>query len=788
MALVTPLWVAGPVRADHVVVRSTMVACPSEHVSPTEVTGYVDVVGSPFEREVNCLSDYQLVKGRTDGRYEPGAPVLRRHMALFLSRLVSAAKVTLPTADAGFTDLGGLDGTARAAVHAVAGLGISGGVDARHFVPDAPVTRGQMATFLARTHEAIGGAQFPEGENAFDDDEGGVHHSGINAIAATGIGVGVSDREFAPFREVTRGQMAAFLARLLDVEVQGGHVASAYAPAPDPGASPVPTEPPAPDPGASPVPTEPPGPDPGASPVPTEPPGPVRFASAGPLCTVLGTEGDDVLTGTAGPDVLCGFGGDDVLDGAGGDDVLDGGHGSDELAGSAGDDDLDGGEGPDVLDGGPGTNWCVPAPEDVLSLCVYDLLAPTVESVTVSPDPVEVSADDVPVTVRAHVRDDTGVAQVAFVAHGQAGYGPELMVSRLVSGTVRDGWWEVVGTAPRFHPAGLFDIAVSPTDRVGRQEDVWFADALDIRTSTPDLQLPQVISASLSGSLPLDVRSAPGTVSVQARITDDLSGTTPPFACLRAPDTSSQLGGHECTHLELRSGSVLDGTWRAEIPVAEGAVGGSWNFSITVTDRAHQTRGPSWVGEQLYLAETDGGTRALDFYRQLPGGAGTFSVLGSTSDTVAPSVTEVTVEPAVVDTLHGPARVAVSLHVVDPGGVTLVQVQLRPLVRDAGLPTLDLEGNNVPTEGTGTDGWWRFDFTVPQGTPPGVYEVFAWATDAQHWVDFGPAASPEVLAGQAQPLPAPASVTVAPSDPPPFTGLPLPDASYAGLAAFSGHA
>ena len=82
-------------------------------------------------------------------------------------------------------------------------------------------------------------------------------------------------------------------------------------------------------------------------------------------CTIVGTEGDDVLVGTSGPDVICGFGGDDVLRGRGGADVLKGGPGNDELRGGSGadrlfggpgDDELRGQKGPDELRGGKGAD------------------------------------------------------------------------------------------------------------------------------------------------------------------------------------------------------------------------------------------------------------------------------------------------------------------------------------------------------------------------------------------------------------------------------------------------
>ena len=57
--------------------------------------------------------------------------------------------------------------------------------------------------------------------------------------------------------------------------------------------------------------------------------------------TIIGTEGDDLLTGTGGSDVLLGLAGDDVLRGWGGDDLLRGGPGDDTLIGGGGFDTAD---------------------------------------------------------------------------------------------------------------------------------------------------------------------------------------------------------------------------------------------------------------------------------------------------------------------------------------------------------------------------------------------------------------------------------------------------------------
>ncbi len=76
----------------------------------------------------------------------------------------------------------------------------------------------------------------------------------------------------------------------------------------------------------------------------------------GSTCTILGSNGPDVIRGTPGNDVICGRGGNDVIDGRGGHDLLVGGKGRDRVHGGSGNDLLVGGPGADRLLGGAGAD------------------------------------------------------------------------------------------------------------------------------------------------------------------------------------------------------------------------------------------------------------------------------------------------------------------------------------------------------------------------------------------------------------------------------------------------
>ncbi len=82
--------------------------------------------------------------------------------------------------------------------------------------PSGTVTRGQMASFLARFVEQSGGTLPSNPPNAFPDDDGTTHAANIDKLAAADIAGGRPDGRFAPEAPVTRNQMASFIVRTLE--------------------------------------------------------------------------------------------------------------------------------------------------------------------------------------------------------------------------------------------------------------------------------------------------------------------------------------------------------------------------------------------------------------------------------------------------------------------------------------------------------------------------------------------------------------------------------------------
>ena len=167
---------------------------------------FVDAEPSIFYADILWIAERHITLGCAPQLYCPTAPVTRGQMASFLVRAIG-----LPaTSTDYFDDDGG--SVHQGDINAVAEAGIALGCAARQFCPTVNVSREQMASFLAR---AIGLGWVPP--DHFDDDDGSIHEVDINPLASAGITTGCGTwRRFCPGAPVTREEMAGFLHRAFD--------------------------------------------------------------------------------------------------------------------------------------------------------------------------------------------------------------------------------------------------------------------------------------------------------------------------------------------------------------------------------------------------------------------------------------------------------------------------------------------------------------------------------------------------------------------------------------------
>lgn len=141
---------------------------------------------------------------------------MRRRLGGIVLLAVLVATTGIPvSATSPFEDTAG--NVHEAAIDRIAALGITRGCNPpanTQFCPDGLVTRGEMAAFLVRTFGLT------ETGSSFTDTAGSVFATDIDRLATAGITRGCnppSNTRFCPDARVTRGAMAAFLVRALDL-------------------------------------------------------------------------------------------------------------------------------------------------------------------------------------------------------------------------------------------------------------------------------------------------------------------------------------------------------------------------------------------------------------------------------------------------------------------------------------------------------------------------------------------------------------------------------------------
>ena len=127
-------------------------------------------------------------------------------------------------ADPGFTDLAGVEEEARSAVARLFSLGITLGTSATEFSPSRTVTRRQMALFLTRLLSAAGVEPVSGFDPGFDDTANldAESSAAVAQMQVQDVMRGISAVEFAPTATVTRAPMALFLSQALAVVAARG--------------------------------------------------------------------------------------------------------------------------------------------------------------------------------------------------------------------------------------------------------------------------------------------------------------------------------------------------------------------------------------------------------------------------------------------------------------------------------------------------------------------------------------------------------------------------------------
>ncbi|MFC6040352.1 S-layer homology domain-containing protein [Paenisporosarcina macmurdoensis] len=190
------------------------------NVGQANAAGFTDVKpGDSFYKEMMYLDGEDIISGYTDGRFGPSDTVTRGQAAMMIAKTLDLN--TAPS-DTKFSDVKS-DYFASGAIQSAAIAGILSGTTDGKFLPKKPVTRGEMAIFIARAFELTD-------EELISFTDVGISktsYSSIRKILAAGVTAGYTATKFRPDELIERQQFSAFLARAmsdqfrLDVDVCG---------------------------------------------------------------------------------------------------------------------------------------------------------------------------------------------------------------------------------------------------------------------------------------------------------------------------------------------------------------------------------------------------------------------------------------------------------------------------------------------------------------------------------------------------------------------------------------
>ena len=169
------------------------------HFADTDGSAHAEAIDAIYEEGITSGCNSDLLP-----KFCPQDNVTRAQMAAFLSRALDLPPATQDY----FEDTQGTWFEEYA--NRLAEAGITLGCEEGRYCGNDDVTRGQMALFLTRAF-----ALPPATESYFSDTEGAYYEDAANRLAEAEITMGCGNGKYCGQDSVTRGQMASFLARAL---------------------------------------------------------------------------------------------------------------------------------------------------------------------------------------------------------------------------------------------------------------------------------------------------------------------------------------------------------------------------------------------------------------------------------------------------------------------------------------------------------------------------------------------------------------------------------------------
>ncbi len=166
----------------------------------------------PFYEEIMYLSDHNIARGTVVNAFLPQEKVTRAAAATMIGRALQLDGSKRPSS---FSDVSS-QSYAAGYIESAVEKGIIKGYSDHTFRPDEIVNRGEMAIFLSRAFEL---------QEQIDVDYYDIYlkmasYEAIKKVSEAGIAQGLNNGFYLPYKEITRAEFSAFLARALEPEFQ----------------------------------------------------------------------------------------------------------------------------------------------------------------------------------------------------------------------------------------------------------------------------------------------------------------------------------------------------------------------------------------------------------------------------------------------------------------------------------------------------------------------------------------------------------------------------------------
>lgn len=179
--------------------------------------GYADVGdGNVHADAIDCLDLWGIVEGLDEDTFGPSAGVTRGQLASILARAMDDAGAVLPAQPGSGFSDVPADGVHADAIRQLADLDVIEGFSDGTFRPSVTVSRGQVAALVVRAYEELTGETLSSGGDTFTDDDGGVFETAIETAADAGFVIGTTTTTYEPTRDVRRDEVATIVARVLE--------------------------------------------------------------------------------------------------------------------------------------------------------------------------------------------------------------------------------------------------------------------------------------------------------------------------------------------------------------------------------------------------------------------------------------------------------------------------------------------------------------------------------------------------------------------------------------------